>query len=216
LLEADTRRPLRVAVFAGPETAVVDPAVVASLKQAAAWLEAAGCHVEESVPPGFAELSDMFFSIIKTEESEGTSRAIERLGDDALRRARAGTMALARKFTLEEYVAVLGRRTALLREWNAFLERYDVLLLPVSYQLPMPINEDQKGNDAVARMIAAHQPMLAISTLGLPSLAMPTGFAGSIPTGLQIVAGRFKEEVCLRAGAIIEAANGPRRPIEPH
>jgi amidase len=214
-LDSDSKRPLRVAVFNGDDDAVIDPAVAASVQQAAHWLERSGCSVELAKPPAFAELAEMFFSMVKTEEGEGTSRAIERLGDDALRRAREGTMARATKFTLEQYVAALGRRTVILREWQAFLERYDVLLLPVSYQLPMPIDEDQKGNEAVARMIDAHAPMLAVSMLGLPSLAVPTGVAGTVPTGVQIVAGRFKEELCLRAGAMIEAQRKPMTPIDP-
>jgi amidase len=157
----------------------------------------------------------MFFSMVKTEEGEGTSRAIERLGDDALRRARAGTMARARKFTLEEYVAALARRSAILREWQALFDRYDVLMLPISYQLALPIDADQGGDEAVSRIIDAHQPMLAISMLGLPSLAMPTGVAGGIPTGVQVVSGRFKEELCLRVGAIIEENRPPITPIDP-
>jgi amidase len=157
----------------------------------------------------------MFFSMVKTEEGEGTSRAIERLGDDALRRARAGTMARARKFTLEEYVAALARRTAILRQWQALFDLYDILMLPISYQLALPIDADQKGDEAVSRIIDAHQPMLAISMLGLPSLAMPTGVIGGIPTGVQLVSGRFKEEFCLRAGAIIEANRPPVTPIDP-
>lgn len=214
-LDSDGKRPRRVAVFNGSDDAVIDPAVAASVQQAAHWLEGAGCTVELATPPAFAELAEMFFSMVKTEEGEGTSRAIERLGDAALRRAREGTMARATKLTLEDYVAALGRRTVILREWQAFLERYDVLLLPVSYQLPMPIDEDQKGNEAVARMIDAHAPMLAISMLGLPSLAVPTGVVGTVPTGVQIVAGRFKEELCLRAGAMIEAQRKPMTPIDP-
>jgi len=215
LLDLDADRPLRVAVFEGADGAVIDPAVAASLRQAAGWLEQAGCAIELAQLPAFTELADMFFSMVKTEESEGTSRAIERLGDDALRRARAGTMARARKFTLEEYVDALGRRSAILREWQAFFNRYDVLMLPVSYQLALPIDADQKGDEAVSRIIDAHQPMLAISMLGLPSLAMPTGVVGGIPTGVQVVSGRFKEELCLRAGAIIEANRPPITPIDP-
>jgi len=215
LLDLDAVRPLRIAVFEGTEGAAVDPAVAASVRQAARWLEQAGCIVEPATPPAFGELADTFFSMIKTEEGEGTSRAIERLGDDALLRARAGTMARATKFTLEEYVEALGRRTVILRQWQAFLDLYDVVLLPVSYRLPVPIDEDQKGNEAVARMLDAHQPMLAISMLGLPSLAMPTGLAEGIPTGVQIVSGRFKEELCLRAGAMIEAHRPPLTPINP-
>jgi amidase len=57
--------------------------------------------------------------------------------------------------------------------------------------------------------------MLAVSTLGLPSLAMPTGKSGSVPVGVQIVSGRFKEELCLRVGAMIEAFYPSQGPIDP-
>ncbi|MCK9915993.1 amidase [Microbacteriaceae bacterium K1510] len=215
MLDLDSERPLRVAVFEGTAGAAIDPAVAAAVRRAAGWLAEAGCVVAPATPPAVAELADMFFSMVKTEEGEGTSRAIERLGDDALRRARAGTMARATKYTLEAYVGALGRRTAILRQWQALLEQHDAVLLPVSYRLPLPIDEDQKGHDAVARMIEAHEPMLAVSMLGLPSLAMPTGVDGTVPTGVQIVSGQFKEELCLRAGAMIEAACPPVTPIEP-
>jgi amidase len=206
---------LRIALFEGSDGAAIDPAVAHSLKQAARWLEQAGCVVERATPPDFVESAELFFSIVKTEEGEGTSRAIEKLGDDPLRRARAGTMVRASKFSLEQYVEAVGRRTAILRSWQLLFERFDALVMPVSYQLPFPIDEDQKGDTAVARMLDAHQPMLAISTLGLPALAVPTGKAGSVPVGIQIVSGRFREELCLRVGALIEAFYPPMGPIDP-
>jgi amidase len=64
-------------------------------------------------------------------------------------------------------------------------------------------------------MLDAHEPMLAISMLGLPSLAVPTGLSEGIPAGVQIVSGRFKEELCLRVGAMIEAQRPPLTPIDP-
>jgi amidase len=214
-LDLEAPRPIRVAVFPGTPGAKIDPDVVSAITTAAHWLEQSGCHVEDATPPALAELAAFFFSFVKTEEGEGTSQAIERLGDAALRRARAGTMARATKYTLKEYVSALGRRTAILREWNAFLENFDVLLLPISYRLPLPIDTDQKGNDVVSQMIDAHEPMLAISMLGLPSLAVPTGLSGSSPTGVQIVSGRFKEELCLRVGSMIEQYRSPMVPIDP-
>lgn len=214
VLSAPSDRPLRIAVFGGSDRAVIDANVSASVLLAAEWLEQAGCHVEFAIPPDFVELAEMFFSIVKTEEGEGTSRAIDRLGGDALRRARHGTMATATKYSLEDYVRVLGRRTVILRAWQAFLEKYDTVLLPTSYQLPMPVDEDQKGDAAVARMIAAHEPMLAVSMLGFPSLAIPTGKVGSLPIGVQVVSGRFKEELCLRVGGMIESFAPPMTPIQ--
>ena len=63
-------------------------------------------------------------------------------------------------------------------------------------------------------MIAAHEPMLAVSMLGFPSLAIPTGKVGSLPIGVQVVSGRFKEELCLRVGGMIESFAPPMTPIQ--
>ena len=64
-------------------------------------------------------------------------------------------------------------------------------------------------------MLTAHHPMLAISVLGLPGLAVPTGLADGVPIGVQLVAGRFQEELCLAAGEIIEARQTLPTPIDP-
>ena len=86
---------------------------------------------------------------------------------------------------------------------------YPLILMPVSWKLPAPVDLDQTGDAAVAEMIASFHPPLAISVLGLPGLAVPTGFADGVPVGVQLVAGRFREDVCFAAGEIIEAQCGP-------
>ncbi|MBN9084581.1 MAG: amidase [Rhizobiales bacterium 62-17] len=206
---------LKIAVFEGGKDAVIDPVVKAAVGQAARIFEQAGCQVEAAEPPHFAEAASIFFSLVKTEESDSTSMAIDRLGDAALRCARAGTMAGATKFTLEQYVEALGRRSALIRAWQRFMEAYDVLLLPVSYRLPFPIDEDQKGEAAVAALVAAQAPLLAVSTVGFPALAMPVGREDGLPIGVQLVAGRFREDRCLQAAAMIEEHYGPCAPVDP-
>ena len=149
------------------------------------------------------------------EEQAGTTKAIERLGDEALRRARASTMAYASELDFEGYVKAFGRRASILREWMLFFERYPLLLMPVSWQRPFPVDFDQQGDAAVARMLNAHHPMLAVSTLGLPGLSIPTGLVDGVPLGVQLVAGRFEEELCLRAGEVIEARQPMATPIDP-
>ncbi len=206
---------LRVALYIPPASARADEAVIAATKVAAAWLEDAGGKVEEALPPRLQEAADMLFSLIRTEEKAGTTKAIEELGDDALRRARASTMACATEMDFHGYVQAFARRASILREWQLFFERFPLLLMPTSYRLPLPIDFDQRGDLAVKEMLDAHQPILAISSLGLPGLAVPTGVADGVPVGVQVVAGRFQEELCLWAGAIIEK-NCPRTtPIDP-
>ena len=104
---------------------------------------------------------------------------------------------------------MLSRRLGIARAWQLFLERYPVVLLPVSAELPFPDNLDLQGPDACARVWRAQLPMIALPVTGLPALSVNTGKVGSTPVGVQLVAGRFREDLCLRAGAAIEA-RGPR------
>jgi amidase len=208
-------RPARVAVFAKTEGVAIDPAISSAVTQTARWLEAAGYPVEEAVPPCFEEAARWFFTLVRTEEKAGTSRAIDTLGDEQLRRARASTMAYAADLDFEGYIKAFARRAAMLREWMLFFERYSLLLMPISWERPFPVDFDQQGDDAVKRMLSAHHPMLAVSTLGLPGLSIPTGLADGVPVGVQLVAGRFQEELCLKAGEVIEAQQQVVTPIDP-
>ena len=208
-------KPVRVAVFAKTEGVDIDPATSSAVRQAARWLEAAGYTVEEAAPPCFEEAARLFFTLVRTEEKAGTSKAIETLGDEPLRRARASTMAYAAELDFEGYVKAFARRATMLRQWMLFFERYPLLLMPVSWERPFPVDFDQQGDDAVRRMLTAHHPMLAVSTLGLPGLALPTGLAEGVPVGVQLVAGRFQEELCLKAGEVIEAQQQLVTPIDP-
>jgi amidase len=207
--------PVRVAMFAEADRVNVDPAISSTVRQAAHWLENAGYWVEEATPPCFEEAARLFFTLIRTEEKASTTKAIERLGDEPLRRARTSTMAFASELDFEGYVKAFARRASILREWMLLFERYPLLLMPVSWERPFPVDFDQQGDEAVRRMLTAHHPMLAVSTLGLPGLSIPTGFADGVPIGVQLVAGRFQEELCLMAGEVIEAQHRIITPIDP-
>lgn len=218
----DTGRPCRVAIFAGAPGIDVDPAVRAAAQQAARWLDDAGYEVEEAVPPRFSEAAHLFWTLLMTEEQAASSeeraassKGIEQYGDDAVKRARASTRAYASTMDFSGYIRALARRTTMLREWLQFLDRTPLLLMPVSWQLPFPIDTDQQGDAAVKRMLDAHHPMLAVSILGLPGLAVPLAPVGGVPVGVQLVAARFQEAVCLAAGEVIEARAGLTAPIEP-
>ncbi len=207
--------PLRVALFAKTDVVEVDPAVSTALREAARWLEEAGYEVEETTPPCFEEAARLFFTLVRTEEKAGMSKAIDTLGDEPLRRARASTMAYASELDFEGYIKAFARRAAILREWMLFFERYPLLLMPVSWERPFPVDFDQQGDAAVSRMLTAHHPMLAVSMLGLPGLSVPTGLAERVPIGVQLVAGRFAEELCLKAAEAIEARHQMVTPIDP-
>ena len=207
--------PRRVAMLASVPEADVDPAVSAAVRQAGQWLEDAGYRVEETVPPHFAEAASIFWRLAITEATSSIGKAIADHGDDAVKRARASTVKYAPAYDLDGFMEALARRATLLREWQLFFERTAVLLMPVSWRKPFPVDLDQQGDETMRHIIDAQHPMLAASTLGLPGLSVPMPAADGVPMGVQLVAGRFQEEACLRAGEVIEARCPPATPIDP-
>jgi amidase len=211
----------RVALCAGIAEAEVDPAVAAAVRQAGKWLADAGYEVEEAAPPHLHEAGSLFFTLVvsenavSTDDRAGTTKAIEALGDEACKRARRSTVASIKPLDYEGYVSALARRAALLRRWMVFFERYQLVLMPVSWQRPFPADEDQKGDAAMAALLRAQVPVLACSTLGLPGLACPATLVDGVPVGVQLVGPRFGEEMLFAAAEAIEARTAVKTPIEP-
>ncbi len=109
----------------------------------------------------------------------------------------------------------LARRATLTREWIVFLEKYPVLLMPVSGELPFPDHLDRKDEASFARVWHAQMPQIGIPCMGLPGLTVTTGLVGRIPVGVQLVAGRYREDLLLAAGEAIEAGGTPSAVIDP-
>ncbi|HWJ00096.1 MAG TPA: amidase [Burkholderiales bacterium] len=214
-------RPGRVAICSGIPEADVDPAVAAAVKQAGKWLAEAGYEVEEVAPPHLHEAGSLFFTMVvsenavSTDDRAGTTKAIEALGDEACKQARRSMVASIKPLDYEGYVSALARRAALLRRWMVFFERYQFVVLPVSWQRPFPVDEDQKGDLAMAALLRAQVPTLACSALGLPGLACPATLADGVPVGVQLVGPRYGEEMLFAAAEAIEARTPVKTPIEP-
>ena len=103
----------------------------------------------------------------------------------------------------------------LLREWLLFLERYPVAMMPVSGALPFPDHSDVESFEGFQRILAAQLPQVGLPLLSLPGLAVSTGLVGTIPVGVQLVGGRYREDMLLAAAEAIEAGGTPPSPIDP-
>ena len=214
--------PRSVAVVTADVSVDADPAISNALAEAAGWLDEAGYRLETVSPPYIEEAAALFWSLMLTEEGmigdkSGASSAtgIDALGDAAVKKARRSTMANAKLLDYGEFIQGLARRTTILRNWLQFMDRYSLVLMPVSWKLPFPVDHDQQGDAALGELVRAHEPLTAISLLGLPALSVPTGTADGIPVGVQIVADRFREDRCLAAGEVIEARSPMGTPIDP-
>ncbi len=87
--------------------------------------------------------------------------------------------------------------------------------MPVSGELPFADQADQGGAEAFGAIIEAQLTQVGLPLLGLPGLAVATGLSGTAPLGVQLVAGRYREDLLLAAGEAIAAAGTPPAPIDP-
>lgn len=210
-------RPLRAALALDPTGDGVAPEVTEALCAAGKALAAAGYQVEEVAPPDLDGTAALWMKLALDDILSSLGPAIEAYGDDnarlSLRLLIEGRSASA---SLPDYLAALGERETRLRQWQLFLEQYPVLVMPVSAKPPLPVDYDLRDGATTAGLIAAQRPLLAISVLGLPAVSVPAIHQpGSIPLGVQVVAGRYREDLCLAAAETIEAHAGIRTPIDP-
>ena len=113
---------------------------------------------------------------------------------------------------VEDLLHALQSRAGIIREWQRFMEKYPVLICPLSGELPFLQQEDVQSDASFDRIMEAQLTQRALPVIGLPAMAVATGTVGKIPVGVQLIAGRFREDILLSAGADIEKA-GPKMKI---
>jgi amidase len=199
---------LRVALFKHHPAYPVHPSVVRALEQAAVWLSEAGCVVEEAVPPHFEEASALWGALVFNDLRRAGVPAIERMGDAGVQAALRHYLHDCPDWSRDEYLQGLARRFSIARDWAQFFATYPVLLMPNSWEVQFPIDEDTRSPQRMRTMLAAQSPLLATALLGLPGLSVPTGESAGLPTGVQLVATRFREDLLLQVGEWIEQRAG--------
>lgn len=212
--------PIRVALFRQCDGVPVHPAVQQALDAAAVWLQAAGYAVEEAQLPHFLEAAALWRTLINDDSRRSIIAGVQAHGDAAMRRSQAYMLAGSTPTDRDGFLDALARRQTLARSWSVFMERYPLVLMPVSWQPPAPQDEDIASAERAEALIAAQSPLLATAMLGMPGLAVPTGVANGLPMGVQLMSWRWREDLLLQAGTVIEQAAGftalPQQPLLHH
>ena len=206
----------RVAMCIAPDGLEVAPQVKAAVIDAGKRLEAAGWIVEEIAnTPTLREAADLQTKFWLGDGYEAMLDAAERDGDAGALACLRGNRARVQGMDQAAFSKLLTRRATLTREWQLFFQTYAVLLMPVSGELPFADQLDLRDDDSFKRVWAAQMPMVGTPFMGLPGLTVSTGMVGRTPVGVQIVSGRYREDLCLAAGEAIEAGGVAPSPIDP-
>jgi amidase len=208
--------PKRVAMCLNPDGLDPVPEVRAAVADAGKRLQRAGWTVEEiaNTPP-LREAADLQTKLWLGDGYEAQLEMAEREGDPGALACLRGNRTKVFPFDGPDLSKALTRRLTLTRQWLELFETYAVLLIPVSGELPFPDQLDRKDEASFARVWHAQMPQIAIPFMGLPGLTVSTGLVGRIPVGVQIVSGRYREDLCLAAGEAIEAGGTPSAVIDP-
>lgn len=215
LVGAPPARPIRVALVTEMPGSSLDPAAVGAVREAGACLAAAGYRVEETLPPQLARVEELWHPIGLSDLNLSLRPQLADCGDPGIQRFVESWFALKGTYDLPTYLDALAERDTILREWNVFMETYPVLIMPSCAEVALPAGCDVEGIDGAARMLAALRFQLVLPVLGLPGLAVPTTPVGGLPMGVQVVSRRYREDLCLEAGEVIEAHLGTFTPIDP-
>lgn len=207
--------PRRAAYCEAPDGMPVDDEVRAALREARLGLVDAGWQVDEVACPPMRAAAAINARLWMLEMAYGAPGMVAKEGNrDAIfvyqQMARdAGAI------TLDDLMGLMQERAGLVREWQVFMADYPVLLCPTSGALPFAQQLDVQSETAFAQVFEAQLTQRAIPALGLPALSVATGQVGTIPVGVQLVGGRFREDILLAAGADIERAGAGVRVAEP-
>jgi len=133
-------------------------------------------------------------------------------GAEVKRRIMLGTYALSAGYYDAYYLKAQKVRTLIKQDFDKAFEQVDVIVGPTSPTTAFKIGE--KADDPI-QMYLADVFTLAQSLAGIPTIALPCGFAEGLPVGLQVMARAFDETRMLKVAYAYEQATEwhKRKPI---
>jgi amidase len=205
--------PIRVALTTDPAGCGGSPDVAEGVRKAAGILADAGYVIEEVDPPSVDAAGRTLEQIANMETESYLPEMLPMMSEEG----RAVLERIVGDTTpdLANYMKAIGERYRIAQDWSLFMERYPLVLGPVSTLQPFEVGYDLAGPEQLKRFIQSIRLTETCNLLGLPSVAVPVEVADALPLGVQLIGPRYHEDLCFDAAGIIERQRGVFTPIEP-
>jgi amidase len=205
--------PRRAAVLRELDGTPSDAGVLAALDRAARALREAGYEVRdvaESDTPGVTPTARLAFRLMMADLNHQLAGVLERFASPQMLQYWQVMGEMARPYAdLGEHIDDLALRTTMIRRWLGFLEEHPVLVAPQLLGPLLAVDEDVRSHEDSLRVWDCLRPSIAVNILGLPSVLAPTGLDDAgLPTGVQLISSRYREDVALDAAQAVEDACG--------
>jgi aspartyl-tRNA(Asn)/glutamyl-tRNA(Gln) amidotransferase subunit A len=226
---------LRIGIIQELMTEGIDAEVRGAVGKAAEALEDLGASVGEATIPHIDYSLPVYYLIAPAEASSNLARfdgmryghrtdqkasghidmysrtRAEGFGDEVKRRIMTGTYALSAGYYDAYYLKAQKVRTLLRRDFEAALEKFDILISPTAPMTAFGIGE--LVDDPIA-MYMADICTFTVNLAGVPGLSVPCGFSeAGMPIGMQLVGRAFDEATILKAGAAYQEATDYHRRV---
>jgi amidase len=207
-------RPIRVAIVPEVPGGTTHSAQAEAVRAAGRHLAAAGYAVEETMPPDIEAAIRLWHLIGSADVFGRLAPSVEQYADADAKTSMREWLALYPPAEPAAVLDALAQRDLLLWRWLEYFQDYPLVVMPTLCDLPPAFGTDLT-REGQARLLESIRAGLVAPVLGLLGLAVPVGSHGTLRTGVQIMAGRFREDLALDAGEVIEAAEGTVAPIDP-
>ena len=184
-----------------------------AVREAASTLAAAGWETTEIQPPELERVHELWayhlsmdFQSQLADLSSVMSAASIRLLELICERYPPASVRLPE---------IHAERNRLSRLWAEFFAEYPIVVGPTWTDIQFTHDADldgQAGMEITANRLRFISPA---NVLGLPSVAVPTGVHAGLPTGVQVYAEKWREDLTLAGAEVIESALGRICPIDP-
>jgi amidase len=191
------------------------PAMQDALRTAAEALADAGYEVVRDPTPGFKRAFELWFEMLIPEFRKFMHADFERDGDEGIRVAMRYVLENVPESDEASHLRALSERTRVIRDWNLFLAHTPLVLTVVCTEPAYAHGFDLESAERTMRLWREAATLMAVPVLGLPAAAVPTGLAGGLPVGVQVMGPRFREDLVLAAAEAIEARVPRLVPIDP-
>ena len=200
--------PIRVAVTREAYGYPIHPDIVAGIDRAAGFLSDAGYLVEEMETPSIDDASQSWFELLGREVEDFLMPLARQEGSPIIQQLFQWHSEIVEVADAENYRIGIKERTAITREWNVFLDEYPLVLTPY-FMRPTPEWDcDLKSFQDYKDICRTSVYSTGTNFLSLPAGVVPIGLVDDLPTGVQIVGRRYREDYVLDAMEAIEKRVG--------
>ena len=199
--------PIKVAFTREPCGYPIHAGIEANLDKAARILADAGYLVEEVDIPSIEEPAHAWFSVAILEIKNTLDPAAREYGSETIQQIFDHMYMMSNMVDAEGYMDGIADRSRMVRDWSVFLAEYPLILTPFLMRPGYP-NDFDETYEGTKDLFDSAIYSFGINYLGFPAGNVPIDLVEGLPSGIQVVGRKFREDLILDALEVIENQTG--------